>query len=172
MMKTLTIGGLALGLSAGAAMAQSTLTPSKEAITPADQTFVTKAAQGGLAEVELGKLAEQNAGSPRVKAFGERMVRDHGQANQQLQEIAQKQGIQIPAQLDPKDQALEERLRGLKGKAFDTAYLRDMVQDHRQDIMDFQKEANTGEDPTVKSFAEKTLPILRQHLSMAQTATK
>ncbi len=171
-MKTLMTGALVLGLTTGTAFAQSTLPPSDKAITNADKTFVSKAAAGGMAEVELGKIATQNAGSPRVKAFGQRMVTDHSQANQELQEIAQQQGIQVPTQLEPKDQALADRLRGLKGQAFDTAYMRDMVQDHRQDIADFQKEARIGEDPNVKSFAQKTLPILQQHLTMAQNAAK
>lgn len=167
-MKKLMLAATAMALTlAFPAFAQSNLMPGAKNITPEDQNFVAKAAQGGLAEVQLGRLAEQRAASPQVKAFAQRMVSDHAKADQDLTRIAQSQGLTVPTELDSKDQATEQQLSGLNGKAFDTAYMRDMLQDHRRDIADFQKEAQVGEDPTVKNFAQKYLPVLRQHLQMA-----
>jgi putative membrane protein len=155
------VGALVLGLTAGTAMAE---------MSAADKTFATKAAAGGAAEVELGRLAAQSASDAKVKEFGQRMVADHTLANQELQQIAKAQSLTLPTRPDAADSATEQKLRNLKGQAFDAAYMRDMLQDHRKDIADFSKEAETGRDPALKAFAQKTLPTLQQHLQMAEAA--
>ena len=126
-----------------------------------DNTWMTKAAQGGMAEVELGKLAQTNASSDAVKQFGQRMVDDHTKAGEELARIAADKGITLPTGLDAKDQATKDRLSKLTGKEFDRAYMQDMVKDHRTDVAEFKKEAASGKDPEVKAFASKTLPTLR-----------
>ena len=157
-------GTIALGFAATQAMAQ---------MSPADKTFATKAASGGQAEVTLGSLATENAGTPQVRAFGERMVTDHTQADDALKAIARQQDMTLPTGPSSADKATAQRLQAMKGKAFDTAYMRDMVQDHKQDVADFRKEAETGQDPALKAFAQKYLPVLQQHLQMAEnTAPK
>jgi len=133
-----------------------------------DQAFMVKAAQGGLAEVELGNLATSKAQSGDVKQFGQRMVDDHTKANDELKSLAAQKNVTLPTSLDAKDQATKDKLSGMQGAAFDKAYMADMVRDHRKDIAEFQKEANNGKDPDVKAFAAKTLPILKDHLSMAE----
>src|SRR5205823_1520372 len=115
-----------------------------------DKDFLNKASQGGEAEVELGQLAADKASDPKVKDFGQRMVTDHGQANQKLQQIAQQSGVTPPTGLDPKDQSLKDRLSKLSGKQFDRVYMQNMVKDHQQDISDFQKEAQNGGSSAVK----------------------
>ncbi len=134
----------------------------------ADNTFVTKAAQGGMAEVELGKLAQQRASNEAVKDFGKRMETDHSKANEQLKTIAVNKGITVPTTLNAKDQATMDKLSKLNGAAFDRAYMEDMVKDHRMDIAEFQKEANSGDDRDVKAFASTTLPTLQDHLKVAE----
>jgi len=150
-----------IGLTAAQSMA---------ALSSTDRTFAQKAAAGGLAEVSLGQIAAQNASSQQVKDFGQRMVTDHTQANQELLQIAQQENLTLPTQPDSKDQATQKRLGALTGSAFDSAYTKDMVQDHRQDIAEFKREAQSGQDPALKAFAQKTLPVLQQHLQMAQAA--
>jgi putative membrane protein len=145
--------------------------PAMAAVSATDRTFVQKAAAGGLAEVSLGQLAQQNARSQQVKDFGQRMVTDHNQANQELQQIAQSENLTLPTAPDSKDQELQKRLSALKGTAFDAAYTQDMVKDHQQDIAEFKREAQSGQDPALKAFAQKTLPVLQQHLQMAQAAS-
>ena len=120
---------------------------SMAALSSTDRTFAQKAAAGGLAEVSLGQLAEQNASSQQVKDFGQRMVTDHSKANQELQQIAQQENLTLPTQPDSKDEATQKRLTALKGQAFDTSYTKDMVQDHKQDIAEFKREAQSGQDP-------------------------
>ena len=133
-----------------------------------DTTFVKKAASGGLAEVELGQLAVQKASSEEVKKFGQRMVDDHGKANEQLKQVAAEKHIELPQNLDAKDKATKARLEKLSGEQFDKAYMKDMVKDHQKDIAEFNRASKMAKDPAVKSFAEQTLPTLREHLKEAE----
>jgi putative membrane protein len=135
-----------------------------------DRKFVEKAAIGGMLEVELGQLAQQKASSAQVKEFGARMVQDHGKANDELKQIATAKGAQVPASIDKKHQRDMEKLQKLSGAEFDRAYMQHMVADHKEDISLFQKEAKSGRDPDLKAFASKSLPVLQEHLKMAQSA--
>ena len=137
-----------------------------------DKKFVKDAALGGMAEVELGKLATQKAASDAVKQFGQKMVDDHTKANEQLKEVASKENITIPDSLDSKHQSRIEKLSKLSGPDFDKAYIKDQVKDHKQDVSEFKSEADSGSDPNIKQFASNTLPILEQHLTMAKGLSK
>jgi putative membrane protein len=134
----------------------------------ADKKFVHDAAQGGMAEVELGKLATEKALSEDVKKFGQRMVDDHTKADDQLKDIASSKGIPVPPKLSAKDQMTKDRLSKLSGDPFDKAYMNDMVKDHTQDVSDFKRESASGTDPDVKNFASTTLPTLQDHLREAK----
>lgn len=133
-----------------------------------DNHFIQNAAQGGVAEVEMGKLAQQNGQSQDVKDFGKRMVDDHTKANDQLKQLASQKGVSIPDGPNAKDKSDIDRLSKLKADAFDKAYMKEMVSDHKKDVAEFQREANSGRDPDVKNWAGQTLPTLQDHLKMAQ----
>lgn len=133
-----------------------------------DKTFMKKAAEGGLAEVQLGQLAQQNGQSQDVKNFGQKMVTDHTRANDELKQVASQQGVTLPTDVSGKDKAEYDRLSKLNGDAFDKAYARMMVSDHRKDVGEFQREADSGSDPQVKNFASQTLPTLKEHLKIAE----
>ena len=139
------------------------------AVPGADASFMKKAAIGGMAEVELGKLAQQKGTSASVKDFGARMVQDHSKANEELKELAGKKGITLPAALDSKNQMVFDRLQKTSGEAFNRAYISDMVADHKEDVAEFRKESTAGKDPDVRAFAAKTLPTLEEHLKMAES---
>ena len=128
-----------------------------------------KAAVGGMAEVELGKLAQQNGSNDQVKQFGSRMVDDHSKANDELKQIASSKGITLPTDLDAKHKSVVAKMQKLTGAQFDRAYMDDMVKDHKEDVADFKKESTGGKDSDIKSFAAKTLPTLQDHLKMAQS---
>jgi putative membrane protein len=136
-----------------------------------DQHFMKEAAQGGMAEVELGQLAADKASSAEVKEFARRMVKDHSQANDQLKQIASQKGVTLPTSLSAKDQATKNKLSKLSGDAFDQAYMSDMRKDHKADIAAFQKESATGKDPDLKQFASQTLPTLKDHLKQAESVS-
>ena len=142
---------------------------SQKMMKSADAAFAMKAAQGGVAEVQMGQLAAQKASNPDVKAFGQQMVDDHTKANDKLKAVAQGENMTLPESLDAKHQAEYTKLQGLSGASFDREYVKHMVKDHEEDVKEFQKEADTGKDPQIKSFAAETLPILQQHLSKIQS---
>jgi putative membrane protein len=144
-------------------------TGSANRMNTAASSFVTKAAEGGMAEVELGRLASQRASDESVKQFGQRMVTDHGKANDELKQIASNKGIDIPSKLAAKHQATMDRLSKLSGAEFDRTYMQDMVRDHREDVNEFRRESQRGTDPELKAFAAKTLPVLEEHLKEAES---
>jgi putative membrane protein len=137
-----------------------------------DKKFVKDAALGGMAEVELGKLAAQKATDPKVKEFAQKMVDDHTKANDNLKQAAGKSNIQIPDALDSKHQSRIDKLSKLSGENFDKAYVKDQLKDHQTDVREFTDEAQNGSDPNVKSFASSTLPILQHHLEMVKDLNK
>jgi len=130
-----------------------------------DKQFVETAAQGGMTEVELGKLAADKASSPDVKKFGSDMVTDHSSANDQLKSLADKKGIAVPSTLDAKHQAMVDKFQHLSGPAFDKAYVKAMVKDHEKTADTFRTESTSGQDPDVKAFAGDTLKTIEMHLS-------
>ena len=156
---------MAAGVYAQNTSSQQMDTGTKKMMTSPDVAFAMKAAQGGMAEVQLGKLAADKGSNPDVKDFGQHMVEDHTKANDDLKSIAQGENLTLPSSVNGKDQAEYTKLQGLSGRQFDHEYVRDMVKDHEEDVKDFQKEANKGKDPQIKSFAQRTLPTLQEHLS-------
>lgn len=133
-----------------------------------DRSFVHDAAQGGLAEVQEGKLAQQKASSADVKQFANTMVTDHTKANDELKRIAQEKGVTAPARTSEQEATAEANLRKESGTQFDRDYIKQQIGDHQKTIALFEKQVNSGSDPDLKSFAQETLPILRRHLEMAQ----
>jgi putative membrane protein len=167
LMGSLLMCGL-LTVGAAAQMSSGSDTGSSQ-LSAGDKMFVKKAAQGGMAEVELGKLAADKGSTDDVKKFGQRMVDDHSKANDQLKQIASSKGITVPDDMNAKDKATKARLEMLSGAQFDRAYMNDMVKDHVEDISEFNKEAKMGKDPDVKGFASQTLPTLQDHLKNARS---
>jgi putative membrane protein len=129
-----------------------------------DASFYKDAAEGGMAEVEQGDLAQDKGQSQAVKDFGSMMVRDHSVANDKLKAIAARKGIDWPTAPSASETATKAKLVLLSGDTFDKSYIRGMVKDHEDDIKAFEKEAQTGQDPDAKAFAVATLPTLREHL--------
>jgi len=134
----------------------------------ADTEFMKEAAVGVILEVQLGQLAKQNSVSESVKQFGQQMAIDHDKANEELKALAEAEGVTLPSQLDAKHTQQLQRLQKLVGPQFDRAYMKLMLEDHKKDIKAFQHEAQKGDDPEVKGFAQRTLPTLRAHLSMVE----
>ena len=173
---TLVAGLICVGFSLGAAAQGTSTMPAKagahsagSSVPKEARTFVHEAAIGGMTEVKLGNLAQQQASNAQVKQFGARMVKDHSKANDELKQLASSKGIDVPAELDSKHQKDIDQLQKKQGAEFDRAYMDHMVKDHKKDVSDFKKEANSGKDPDIKAFAAKTLPTLEEHLQMAES---
>jgi putative membrane protein len=152
----------------GGGTAGSTMPAAKAKLSAQDRDFVKRAAIGGMAEVEEGKLATQHAQSDAVKNFGQQMVTDHTKINADLQAIASRIGVTPPATLDKEHAAMLQRLGKLSGPQFDRSYMQDQVSEHRKTISLFEKEDKSGQNAELKTFATNTLPTLRRHLQMAQ----
>jgi putative membrane protein len=134
----------------------------------ADSAFMVKAGGAGLAEVEVGRLAVDRASSSDVKSFAQMMVDDHSKANDELTSLASQKSIALPGEPPPSAKAAKDHLGTLTGTAFDKAYMDHMVKDHEAAVALFSKEASGGKDADTKSWAEKTLPTLQQHLAKAR----
>lgn len=129
-----------------------------------DESFFKNAAEGGLSEVDAGKLAEQKGGSAAIKDFGGMMVKDHSTANQKLWKIAGTQNVKLPTTPSVEQVAAGERLKLLSGDSFDKAYIKNQLQAHRDTVALFKKEIASGTDPQAKEFATATLPTVQSHL--------
>jgi putative membrane protein len=148
---------------------RSTSQASSSQLSAHDKMFMRKAAQGGLEEVELGQLVSQKTQNDDVKQFAQRMVQDHTRANEELKALAQQKGVTLPTDLDAEGKAMKAKLEKLSGDQLNKAYMHGMVLDHNKDVHEFRTESKMAKDSDLKSWAEKTLPTLEDHLRQAKT---
>jgi putative membrane protein len=137
--------------------------PTKSKVQRTDRNFIQKAAEDGKEEVELGQLAQSKASDDAVKQFAQRMVEDHGKANQELKDLAANTGVKLD-QNAPKKNAMMTRLNKLQGADFDREYVKEMVKDHKKDVAEFRRMHSGAVDPNLKAWIDKTLPTLEDHL--------
>jgi putative membrane protein len=133
-----------------------------------DAEFAVAAADGGMMEVKLGELAQTNAASAEVKKFGKTMSTDHAKANEELIALAQQKKITLPTALSDDKQKKYDDLAKKKGADFDKAYIDFMVEDHKDDVKEFEEAATEAKDAEVKAWAAGKVPTLKHHLEMAQ----
>ena len=164
---------VALVLCSGVGLALADDDKNKEMKPLTNESFVTKATQASLAEVELSKLALQKSQDGEVRSFAQRMVQDHEKASAELKPIAQKHGIQASAQLDAKHAKKLEELRAKSGAEFDAEYSRIMMKDHEKAVGLFSKASKSTQlQADLRNFASKTLPTLErseEHTSELQS---
>ena len=130
--------------------------------------FMQETAMAGVAEVQLGQLALQRSSSEEVKQFADAIVNDHTVADQQLRNLAEKKNVNLPVQPNEEHRTVADRLSRLKGSAFDRQYISAMVKNHQKTVDRFTEQAEQGQDPELKAFADRNLPILQQHLDHAR----
>jgi putative membrane protein len=135
-------------------------------LSAADEQFVNDAAMGGMYEVEAGQIATNKGTSNHVKMVAQRMVTDHTKANDQLMDIAKREGVTMPATMTTSQKEMISKLNSLQGTDFDKEYLKQQKKAHEETIAKFEKEAKSGSDAEVKQFAAQTLPTLQEHLRM------
>jgi putative membrane protein len=164
MAQTYSLAALGLAgvlLAAGPAVAQD----------KAEQGFVTKAIQSNLAEVQMGKLAEQKGQDSRIRDFGKTLEQDHSANNQKAEALAQSLNITPPKAPDAEQKRMYERMSKLSGANFDREFASHMVTDHRKDIAEFSQEAKSS-NAQVANYATQTLPDLKKHLQIAEGLAK
>lgn len=133
-----------------------------------DKAFVRKAMEGGMAEVQLGQLAAQKGNSEDVKQFGQKMVDDHTKLNDQMKQVAQQLNVPAPTSLSSKDKATMKKLQALNGDAFDKAYIKDMVADHKKDESEFKEEVQHASNPALQQAASQGAQVIGEHLQMIE----
>lgn len=133
-----------------------------------DKDFAFAADEINMAEMKLGKLAQDRGTMPAVKQLGERLLNDHTKMNADLQKVAQKEGITLPGKIDEKHRDLYESLAKVNGATFDMNFARDMLKGHEHAIHTFEMQAKNGQDAALKSYAERWVPTLREHLQIAR----
>ncbi len=133
-----------------------------------DAKFIKKAAIGGMTEVELGKIAAKNGQKDDVKSFGERMVKDHGKANDNLKSVASKMNVNVPEKVNAKHQAMIDKFSKMSGESFDAAYVKAMVSDHKKDIAEFEEAQGQVTNEDLKKFITDTIPVMKEHLEMVE----
>lgn len=165
---------LVLGLAVG--ICQPGPVPAQEASTvggaaslvPADLEFVLKAAGDGLAEIALGELAQEKAGSAEVKQFAQHMIAEHGQANEELMRLATARGTQPPQQPPEAAEEVERTLGAYSGQEFDEVYVAQQVAAHHAAMALFEHAAEHGQNPDLKAYAQKYAPKIKEHYEQAQ----
>jgi putative membrane protein len=133
-----------------------------------DEVFLRDAAEGNMAEIKLGQLAEEKAEAPEVKDFAKRIVEDHTKALDELKQIAPQAGINIPMDLSRRDALTYDRLAKLSGGPFDREYSQEMVKDHEKDLSEFERAETQMKNPALKQYAQREVPTLQSHLELAQ----
>lgn len=137
-----------------------------------DKMFLRKVAEGGLVEMQFGKLATQKAASEDVKTFAQKMVDDHSEFSKGLEPVADSMGVKLPTHLNKEDQAEYDKLNGLSGEGFDNEYLTVMVKHHHKDLRAFRLEAANAQDPALKNIIVKGEHMIHEHMVMADQLAK
>ena len=155
-----------------AALALTVLTTVAPAIAQdkASQTFLMKAIEGNLAEVQMGELAQKNGQSAEVKSYGQMLQQDHSAANQKALAVAKNLGVNVPSAPSPKQKADYDKMAKAQGAAFDKAFAEHMVMDHKKDISEYKRAANKNDE--AGQYAKESLPVLEKHLQTAESLQK
>lgn len=159
---------VALGIALAFSTAHAADKEKSDNASAADTAFIKKAADGGMTEVELGKVAEKNGQRDDVKSFGGHMIKDHGKANENLKSVASKMNVAVPDKVSPKHQATIDKMSKISGAEFDTAYIKAMVEDHEKDIAEFEKARGEVSNEDLKKFIDQTVPVMKEHLEMVK----
>jgi putative membrane protein len=133
-----------------------------------DSEFMTKAASGGLLEVQLGQQVAQKATTPDAKQFAQQMVTDHTKANDELKALAARKNMTLPTTLGKEQQKVYDEVLAEKGADLDKKYVSAMLTDHQEDIKQYQEAVTKSSDADIKTYAQKQLPVLQMHLGMLQ----
>jgi putative membrane protein len=166
-MKRLRVNAALIAVSIGWLLMGTALVQADK-VSDMDQQFLKQAAHAGTAEVKLGAMAKEQAASPEVQQFGQRMVTDHTKANEELMALAQAKDISVSAEIDDQHQEIAEMLSKMQGSQFDREFMYHMVKDHEKAVQLFSMASQESQDVDIKAFAAKTLPALQEHLQLAR----
>lgn len=168
MLQRLLACGLMLAVCLGTVAARDDKKDKDHKDVSSDKAFVLKASESGMAEVDISRVAVRLAKHDAVRQFAQKMIEDHGKANQELLALSNQKGWTVAPQMDADHVKAMKKLATLSGKEFDRAYIAAQVKDHELAVAIFEKEAREGGDKDVAAWAKKTAPHLKMHLKMAK----
>lgn len=152
---------------------RDTPTAADDRVSRGDRDFIREAAESGLYEVQSAQLAAVKATDPQVKSYAAMLVDHHTHANNQLVQLANARKLELPVAPPRRMRLAIEQMGKKDGAAFDREFVQDVgVKAHERDIQRFEKAARNVRDPQLKAFAERTLPLLREHLAQARQLAK
>ncbi len=163
------------GTAAGSAAAGGTAgngatgTTAGSSLSREDRDMIEDLAEANIAEMETGRLALNKSQTPRVREFAQKMIDDHGAAQQELQQMAQAKGMTLPQETDLAHRTVAGALRLLSGNTFDSQYLNRVgMDDHKRTVELLQKAQSQARDTEFKALAARLLPVVQGHLDMAR----
>ncbi len=133
-----------------------------------DAEFIRKAAESNLVEIQTAHIALQRSQNPQIRAFADKLVTEHVQANQQLQQIATAKGVDFPNSATTGKKHENQHLQNISPAKFDREVVDYWVKDHKEDIKEYDSAAKKAKDPQVKQYAAGQLPTLQQQLDSAK----
>jgi putative membrane protein len=134
-----------------------------------DTKFVKEANQISLAEIQLGKLAQQKSVNAAIKKYGEKLAQDHTRMNEELGALARKKNITLSKELDSSERQHVDRMSKMSGSEFERAFTKHMIDGHEKAIEKFEMAKKNGRDPDVRAWAEKRIETLKEHLEAARS---
>ncbi|WP_187262888.1 DUF4142 domain-containing protein [Pontibacter beigongshangensis] len=133
-----------------------------------DALFVAEAASANMLQVQLAALAEGQAVSPEVKNLAQRMLSDHGRMTNELQSMASQSNFVLPAELGAAHQKTYDNVASRSGLPFDLSYIKTIVEESRTLLKRHEDLAENGQTMEVKQYASRQVPLLQQHLQLAE----
>lgn len=138
-------------------------------ISADDSKFLQTVATDGAEEVALGRLAMENGSTDAVKRYGQRIVEDHEKANRQLQDIASRKGVTLPAEPTTEEKKTIEKLRASSGQEFDNEFVNIMAEKHKKDLEALKQASASANDPGLKNYAASNEPVIKEHLKTLES---
>ncbi|HCC81983.1 MAG TPA: DUF305 domain-containing protein [Methylophaga sp.] len=129
------------------------------------EDFVETASAKGIAEIETARMA-LDEGTAQIHEFANRMIEDHTKANNELRDIARQQDLEVADDPTLMDMAKAMMLSIRNDESFDDAYIENQINAHEETIELFERASHSDND-AIRAFAREKLPILREHLQMA-----
>jgi putative membrane protein len=160
---------MAIARSCFVGAAWAVISAAQAASTPAPDKFLSSAVQDGRAEVAVCELALTKTADPEVKAFAQRMIKDHSATDSRIEALARRKNYTLASGTTLKQKATYELLKQRSGAGFDKSFMEHNVSDHENDVKDFSDQASNAGDADIKAFAAGTLATLQEHLALAKT---
>ncbi|MBW4504385.1 MAG: DUF4142 domain-containing protein [Scytonema hyalinum WJT4-NPBG1] len=143
-------------------------TNSRPSLSVLDQEFMTKVAQSNMIAIQTSELALQKSINLSVKQFAQQMIQAHEGSSKQLMRIAKVKGFNLPKDVGSENESFLKTLKQVPSSNFNRAYMQGQVRVHSKTQTELQKYLQQGQDPDLKAFADKILPVVAKHREKAQ----